>query len=43
MTIEIWDKINKNNIRIIGVSASQEGNLYEEATVKEIIAEKFLN
>lgn len=41
MTIKIWVKLNRNNIRIIVFLESQKENPYGEAIVKHIIAEKF--
>lgn len=31
-TIDLWDKFNRNNVRIIGVPERQEENPNEEAT-----------
>lgn len=36
MSIDLWGKFNRNNIRTIGISEKQE-----EAIVKDIIVEKF--
>lgn len=40
MKIEVFDKLNRNNFRIIGVPETQEENLQAESTVKNIITEK---
>lgn len=39
MKIEVFDKLNRNNIRIIGVPETQVGDVQEESTVKDIIKE----
>lgn len=42
ITIDLWDKVKRNNLRI-GVPERQEENSKEKETVKDIVTEKFLD
>lgn len=42
MKTEVWDKLNKKKIRIMGVTETHKDNPQGELTVMNIIAEKFL-